>query len=227
VPAFSNSSAKWTRSPRALPLNHDAALVALRAAMLARAIDQAQVRLAACRVSALHAARYNADGERHGSKAAVAAGLALARLRDLWGLLGDDSEHTDDEGAPRLAYAFLDRQGGRTDYTALLAAIDPDARLETVRRTDAQSAYTLRDDRRELRVLVEVEADSKRFPVALASMAAKLCRDLAMLRFNQRFARDFPDLKPTQGYGVDGRRWITDASRFLTRDQLAAIVRQR
>lgn len=211
--------------PRPLPLNHDGAMVSLRAGAIRRGADEARVGLTSYRVAALDAARFNAECDRHGSKAAVAAGLALARLRELWGHL--DSESVDNGEPTRLAYAFLDRQGGRTDYAAFLHAIDPDARLLVVRESAAQCAYTLSDDRRELRIVVEVEADSKRFPVALASMGAKFARDLAMLRFNERFARDFPDLKPTQGYGVDGRRWISDAAAYLTRDQLRAIVRQR
>jgi hypothetical protein len=215
-------------APRRLPLNHESALIAIRAAALRHACANAGVEPLGLRVAALEPARFNAECERLGSKAAVAAGLVLSRLRDLWGVLGDRAAPDLDE-PPALAYAFLDRQGGRTDYTALLSAIDPAGSLEEVRRSDVQSAYTLRDcaGRRELRVIIEVEADSKRFPVALASMAAKYCRDLAMLRFNERFAHELPEVKPTQGYGTDGRRWITEASRFLTPEQLATIVRQR
>jgi hypothetical protein len=211
---------------RPLPLNHDPALVTLRATGLARAAKDAGIELHTLRVSALDPERFNAECAKHGSKAAVTACMALARLRDIWGELGSDEEDDSSE-APRLGYAFLDRQGGRTDYAAFLSSIDARATLETVRRGDTRSAYTLRDGRRELRVLVEVEADSKRFPVALASMAAKYARDLAMLRFNARFAIEHPEMKPTQGYGVDGRRWISDAARFLTADQLRTIVRQR
>ena len=159
------------RDPRALPLNHDAGLVALRAATLARAMSAARVELHTLRVGALDPDRFNEQCAKHGSKAAVTACMALARLRDLWGQLASDEEDGDSE-TPRMGYAFLDRQGGRTDYAAFLASIDPEATLETVRRGDDRSAYALRDGRRELRVLVEVEADSKRFPVALASMAA-------------------------------------------------------
>ncbi len=213
------------RDPRPLPLNHDPGLVALRASTLASAMRTAGVELRTLRVGALAPDRFNEECAKHGSKAAVTACMALARLRDLWGQLAADEDDETDE--IRLGYAFLDRQGGRTDYAAFLSSIDPEATLETVRRGDDRSAYALRDGRRELRVLVEVEADSRRFPVALASMAAKLARDLAMLRFNARFARDFPELKPTQGYGVDGRRWINDASQLLTPEHLRTLVRQR
>lgn len=213
--------------PRPVPLNHDATIISLRSRSIHAAAENAGVALIRYRVGALDADRFNAECDRHGSKAAVAAGLALARLRDQWGLLLDADSEDDAPAGPRLGYAFLDRQGGRTDYTAFLQAIDPDARLRVVRESPAQCAYTLTDDQRELRIIVEVEADSKRFPVALASMAAKYTRDLAMLRFNERFMREFPDLKPTQGYGVDGRRWISDAAHFLPSDRLRAIVRQR
>ncbi|MGP1310997.1 MAG: hypothetical protein ACTS27_12445, partial [Phycisphaerales bacterium] len=197
--------------PRPLPINHDGSLVALRAGSLRRAAERAGVSLVSYRVAALDAGRFNAECARLGSKASVAACLGLARLQDLWRRL-TDADGGGAAGDPRVGYAFLDRQGGRTDYEALLAAVDPEADLATVERGPQRSAYTLRDGRRELRVLVEVGADSKRFPTALASMAAKYARDLAMLRFNARFTREFPHLKPTQGYGADRRRWISHAT---------------
>lgn len=211
------------RAPRPLPLNHDPALVRLRGAALASEMARAGVTLVSLAVHALPPREFNDACERYGSKAAITLRDAHAALRSLWASLG--AEHGAD--GPAIGYAFLDRQGGRTDYADLLASVDDGATLRVARRTPAQCAYTLRDPRREMRVLVEVGADSRRFPVALASMAAKYARDLSMLRFNHAFAQRFPDVKPTQGYGVDAKRWIREASSLLTRDELDLLVRRR
>ena len=211
-------------SPRALPLNHDPALVRLRAGALATEMARAGVSLVSLAVHALPPREFNDACERHGSKAAITLRDAHAAIRSLWNTLADEPTDSEDR---RIGYAFLDRQGGRTDYADLLASVDPGASLRVVRRTPAQCAYTLRDGTRELRVLVEVGADSRRFPVALASMAAKYARDLSMLRFNDAFAQRFPEVKPTQGYGVDAKRWIREASALLPRAELDLIVRRR
>lgn len=211
-------------SPRALPLNHDGALVRLRSGALSVAMARAGVSLESLVVHALPAREFNGACERLGSKAAITLRDAHAALRSLWGSLA--SETHEGEG-PAIGYAFLDRQGGRTDYADLLASVDAGATMLVKRRTPAQCAYVLRDDRREMRVLVEVGADSRRFPVALASMAAKYARDLSMLRFNAEMGLRFPEVKPTQGYGVDAKRWIREASALLSGPELDAIVRRR
>jgi hypothetical protein len=58
-------------------------------------------------------------------------------------------------------------------------------------------------------------ADGAYLPAALASMAAKLVRELLMLRLNRFFASRVENLQPTAGYVQDGRRWLADVAGLL------------
>ena len=59
-------------------------------------------------------------------------------------------------------------------------------------------------------MLFEVDAEAAHFPVALASMAAKLVRELRMARFNRYWGARASELKPTAGYRADAERWLAD-----------------
>jgi hypothetical protein len=63
-------------------------------------------------------------------------------------------------------------------------------------------------------------------PVALASMIAKLTRELAMMRFNRYFAARMPELKPTAGYYGDAGRWLRDIGDVLLPEERSAMVRR-
>jgi ribonuclease HII len=55
-----------------------------------------------------------------------------------------------------------------------------------------------------------VRADAQHLEVALASLIAKLIRELLMERFNAFFAAHDGALHPTAGYPEDARRWLRD-----------------
>ena len=66
--------------------------------------------------------------------------------------------------------------------------------------------------------------------LALASMTAKLTRELLMRRFNAYWCAHALDLhgvqlKPTAGYAVDARRWITESDAFLSPADRHALIR--
>ena len=74
------------------------------------------------------------------------------------------------------------------------------------------------------------EAESAHLPVALASMIAKLIRELAMARFNRYWcdrarAAASLELKPTAGYRQDAARWLHDARDILTPEDRRAMIR--
>jgi ribonuclease HII len=68
-------------------------------------------------------------------------------------------------------------------------------------------------------------AESEHAPVALASMAAKLTRELLMARFNRHWGRRVPDLKPTAGYSADARRWLVEMRDVLHPAEREALIR--
>jgi len=119
----------------------------------------------------------------------------------------------------------IDRQGGRVRYASALEEALPGASVRTAIETERVSRYEVEGDGRRMIVQFEVEADGAHFPVALASMIAKLVRELAMERFNAYWSARAPELKPTAGYGTDGRLWIEDARRLIGPEALSVVRR--
>ncbi len=70
------------------------------------------------------------------------------------------------------------------------------------------------------------KAEEAHLPVALASMTAKLVRELTMGRFNRYWCSRMPELKPTAGYVQDARRWLVDVEGVLCDDEREAMVRR-
>ncbi len=186
-----------------------------------------------CRVFDEH--EFNTLVTDHRSKGAVTSLAFLEHARVVWERWGDDE--TTGEGGPRIV---CDRHGGRTDYLPLIALLAPGVRVETLEHTPQRSRYIVHapaaetPDRRprRLTLLFTPEADGAHLPVALASMTAKLVRELLMARFNRTFcgaARERNvELKPTAGYRNDAQRWLADATRLgvLTPDLRRQLVRQ-
>jgi hypothetical protein len=69
------------------------------------------------------------------------------------------------------------------------------------------------------------EAEDAHLPVALASMTAKLVRELAMARFNRYWCLRMPELKPTAGYTLDARRWLEEANGVVREEEREVMVR--
>ena len=113
-----------------------------------------------------------------------------------------------------------DRQGGRTQYLSMLSRVFDG--LEIQEESPRASRYARGE---ELGILLTPKADDAYFPVALASMAAKLVRELAMMRFNRYWASRYEEIKPTAGYVQDARRWLSDMNGIITSDERKAMVR--
>ena len=110
----------------------------------------------------------------------------------------------------------VDRQGGRIHYGDLLQTFFPLAPLTTVREKPARSIYRLDwPGRSPVEIDFRVKADDRRAPVALASVAAKLTRELFMGSLNAWFAAKRPELRPTAGYGNDGKRFADEVAPLL------------
>lgn len=167
---------------------------------------------------------FNAAFHEHGTKSRVSFGLVGVLLRRVW----ESEASRQSEGASRVV---IDRQGGRTSYAGEIEREIPGAEVEVVAESERASVYEVRErgeaGGRRMRVIFEVDADSRHFPVALASMTAKLVREMAMMRFNRYWGERLSEIKPTAGYRTDARRWLEDARRLGAPDEeLAAMCRQ-
>ena len=147
-------------------------------------------------------------------------------LRLLRQLLNTSRTRCNGDGLPPLE-ATCGRLGGRKFYGGALGSLG--AVLVSTEREDKRvSRYGLQG---ELRGNVEfrVDADADRFLVALASMYAKYVREVYMIALNAWLTRQREGLKPTAGYGTDGRRFIRECEPILRRRglPLASLARER
>ena len=203
----------WYANPAdpAAPLPRATSPGALRidANALRRAGRDAGVRLVGLWCIALPEGPFNTLVDRHGSKAATTT-FALRKL------IERALQHAADAEAVRIV---CDRQGGRQQYAGVLGGLDGEpAVLEESPRV---SRYALGE---KTVISFQPEGEAAHYPIALASMTAKLVRELAMARFNRYWSARVPGLKPTAGYVQDARRWLADAG--LDGPTRAALVRK-
>jgi ribonuclease HII len=107
-----------------------------------------------------------------------------------------------------VVYA-IDRQGGRIYYVALLQHACPDGWVEIVEETAACCRYRMSAGH-QVSWSFEVEAESRHFTVALASMVSKFVREVLMRQFNRYWQKHVPGIKATAGYPVDSHRFFAE-----------------
>jgi hypothetical protein len=113
-------------------------------------------------------------------------------------------------------------------YEGMIARELPGCEVVALAESGERSRYRVReagDGGKEAIVQFMPEAESAHLPVALASMIAKLVRELAMARFNRYWCTRMPELKPTAGYYGDAGRWLKDAAGVISREERVAMVR--
>ena len=201
----------WYRSdPIGLPLGVSAEMLGIEANQLRSAMHKRGIELLDIQVRVIAEREFNDLYTRHNTKAA-ATGIALRELIESAKSIAQEGHES------RIV---CDRQSGRTRYAKMLEHLFHD--VVTEEESPRASRYTCDGH---TGVLLTPGADGAYFPVALASMAAKLVRELAMMRFNTYWGGRIPELKPTAGYVQDARRWLSDTREHITDEQRAEMVR--
>jgi hypothetical protein len=217
----------YAGDPLCCPLSLQAGQVGIIANQLTGALDRASTSVLSINCCSVGEAAFNDLINRTGTKAATTGWATAQHLRHLWRTHALEEETC--PGGPRVV---CDAHGGRTEYADYLARALPGANVQTLEQSPERSRYVitggLPDDPRPraLTVMFRPEAESACLPVALASMTAKLVREMMMARFNRYWCTQLPDLRPTAGYTLDARRWLRDAERVLTPDTRTVLVRQ-
>jgi hypothetical protein len=193
-----------------LPRDLDAAAAAQAEATLAAAQQSAGVALVelACRV--VWPGEFNDLLDRCGSKGALLSKLTLQLAGRLLAVAEEGAAAVASparSGAPLApAEVVCDKHGGRNRYAGLLAEAFDAGLVETHKEGRDESAYTATFGGRRTVFRFCVRAES-RLPVALASMAAKYLRELAMAAWNAYWRERVPGLQPTAGYPADAQRF--------------------
>lgn len=216
------SAGRWYAGQRVgLPLASTPDQIRLASARLRSACEKAGVSFSgvACRVCDEHA--FNDEVRKGTLKSEISFARVSELLRSVWDAHAGDASL--DEFGPRVV---VDRQGGRVSYARHLERAVPGASVEIRLEHPDASVYDLRDaDGRRMRVTFAVGADGDHFPTALASMAAKFVRELAMMRFNRYWCERIAELRPTAGYGTDAKRWLCDIEHATTPEERAVLRR--
>jgi len=139
-------------------------------------------------------AEFNRRLTETGNKAAVTSQAHLDVLRSTCRACDDGD-----------VFVFSDKHGGRNGYGALLSAAWDGAWVDVLEEGPLLSRY--RVDGVDLRFEPRAE---RHLPVALASMVSKYVREAHMRQFNRFWREQLPDLRPTQGYPEDARRFAAD-----------------
>ena len=200
----------YAGEPIPLPLARSRDQLNIDASFLRSTMNKAELRLLDLRVQIIDVSEFNQIYLKHRSKAMCTQVALLTHLQRIHAQR-NRYQHT------RI---ICDRQSGRTHYHPMLSQVFDD--LETHEESARASRYAIAD---ELGILLTPKADNAYFPVALASMAAKLVRELAMIRFNRYWSTRQIELKPTVGYVQDARRWLSETKDTASQDERQAMIR--
>jgi hypothetical protein len=179
-----------------LPLAADADELVLVVAKLKRAFERLGVRLVSLSSRAVFPDEFNRSNEAFGNKSETLSRTTLSLLADVMRPCHDE---------PVLV--VCDKHGGRNQYGRLLQQQFPDALVEVHGEGMRESIYRWGPEQSRVDVRFRMGGESF-LPTALASMASKYLRELAMRAFNDFWCGRIPDLAPTAGYPGDARRFM-------------------
>jgi ribonuclease HII len=188
----------WYRGDTSLPVEAPAAQVHTGAQRLAAVLSAADAAPGPVCGRILCPARFNALVDRWGSKNMV-LGLTLVELVRC--------THCPDESDEEIQY-FIDKQGGRNTYAALLQEAVPEGLVLAQVESRERSVYQVHGGRRPICLTITPRAEAGHLCVALASMLSKYLRELLMREFNHFWQGHLPHLRPTAGYPADATRFL-------------------
>jgi hypothetical protein len=180
------------------PLDCDGEDLDLPVEPLKAGLAAAGVRLVAVQSRVIFEEEFNTLVERHASKGAALSHETLRLAARMIAPL---------PAAP--ISVICDKHGGRNRYAPLLAEHFPEWLVEIHGEGRERSLYRFGPAERRMEVCFRTKAESC-LPAALASMASKYLRELAMRALNGFWRRRVPELQPTAGYPQDAKRFRVD-----------------
>ena len=182
-------AAPWFADPAAAA----AETVAVRLDVLSTVLEGLGASLSVA-AAVVPAGRFNRLLADSASKGDLLSRLSLATLRRVW-----------TPGEP--AAVWCDKHGGRNAYAQHLTDVCGGEFVQVLSEAKAESRYAVGDSR----IAFGVKSE-RHFPVACASIVAKSIRQRCMAAFNAFWRRHDPDLKPTEGYPTDAKRFAEETA---------------
>jgi len=116
---------------------------------------------------------------------------------------------------------FFDKHGGRSKYGPFIQHIMTDQFVFAGIESPDSSQYHFLQNNRTINLSFNARGETC-LATALGSMIAKYCREIAMLIWNKYWGTLIPNLKPTQGYPQDAKRFMKDIDSTRLELKLAA-----
>lgn len=189
----------WRLAPdEPLPVDLDTDGSTADAAALAAALADQGIAAPLVRARVVQPREFNELIDRLGGKGAALSHVALGLAR-----------HVIDAapGADPVCCVF-DKHGGRNRYAAVVQH-HFDGPVSVAEEARALSRYALSHGGRPVEFVFRVGGEAF-LPTALASMAAKYLREVAMRGFNRYWSGRVAGLRPTAGYPGDAKRFRRD-----------------
>jgi hypothetical protein len=180
------------------PFNADGEQLSSQIAAFGQGLCEAGVRLVAMESRAVFPARFNRLLDSNESKGALLSHVTLDLAASMIARLPEAS-----------VSVVCDKHGGRNRYQSLLADHFPDYLIEIHGEGRERSVYRFGPAGQRIEFRFQVGGE-EHVPTALASMASKYLRELAMRAWNDFWCSRISDLKPTAGYPEDARRFRSD-----------------
>ena len=181
-----------------IPIDAGPTEISPLAEALGTGLRNAGVRLVAVRSRAIFPEEFNRLVTEHDSKGAALSHITLGLAAELIRAV-----------EPADVSVVCDKHGGRNRYADLLADHFADRFIEIHGEDRERSVYRFgpAGERVEFRFQTKAE---RHLPVALASMASKYLRELAMRAFNEFWRGRLNGLQATAGYPQDAKRFRRD-----------------
>ncbi|MEK6247858.1 MAG: hypothetical protein N2C12_06740 [Planctomycetales bacterium] len=177
-----------------LPVDTDWTEIETLSDQLQATLSSTDIQLVSLRSVAVFPEQFNDMTDRLGSKGQALTTTTLELLAEVLTDLKDDAIHI-----------TCDKHGGRNHYLPALQQQFPDYLVEVRQESRPVSIYCWGPSQR--RTEIRFQAKGEQFlPAALASLASKYLRELAMRAFNTFWCGHDPQLQPTAGYPNDAKR---------------------
>jgi ribonuclease HII len=181
-----------------VPIDHDGELLADDALTFREGLGRCGVELIGLASRAVFPPQFNGLVAEYDSKAEALSRTTLDLACDLLEPL--------DDGPIRVV---CDKHGARNRYAPLLQQQWPEVLVEVHGESRAESVYRFGGSERRVEFCFRTKGD-RLVPAALASMASKYLRELAMKAFNAFWCAQVDGLRPTAGYPTDAKRFRAD-----------------